>query len=326
MAHNLNTNKKTGKVSMFYYGEAPWHKLGQKLDKPATAEEAIKAAGLDYTVTKMPLRANPGPGKKMIEVPNYFATVRTDTMDSLGVVGNRYEPLQNRDAFRFFDSLVGKGEAIYHTAGALGKGEKIWIMAKLPDYIRIGKNDVVEKFLLLTNGHDGRTLVRAKLTPIRVVCENTLNMAMRGSDQQVGVMHNSNTVDTLETAWKVLGLTNKLYDELGAIFNTMSLTKITDKQLVQYVTELVYGEEAERSTRKEAQKERILQLAHEGKGSEFESSKGTIWGAYNAATEFADHVDGEKRNEEAVLKSLWFGAKEEFKVRAYNMAIALVNN
>lgn len=323
MAHNLNVNSKTGKVSMFYYGQTPWHELGQKLDKPATAAEAIAAAGLDYEVVKMPLKA----GAELIDVPNYFATVRTDTMESLGVVGNRYQVLQNRDAFAFFDSLVGEGEAIYHTAGALGKGEKIWILAKLPDYIKVGKADVVEKYLLLTNGHDGRTLVRAKLTPIRVVCQNTLNMALRGSEQQISVMHNGNTKVNLEVAWKVLGLTNELYDQLAGIFNKMSLTKISDKQLVDYVRTLVYGEELAGPTpKKTEQMETILSLAESGQGAELEGVRGTVWGAYNAATEFADHVDGAKREQDAALKSLWFGAREEFKLRAYNLATALINN
>jgi len=142
MAHNLE--QRDGKTSMFYTAEVPWHKLGTKLNNPATSKEAIEAAGLDYTVVKAPLEAV----INLIDrkpVNNHFATIRTDSNEVLGIVGNRYAPIQNKDAFSFFDALVGGNEAIYDTAGVLGKGERIWILAKLPDYIRIGKNDLVEK-------------------------------------------------------------------------------------------------------------------------------------------------------------------------------------
>jgi phage/plasmid-like protein (TIGR03299 family) len=195
MGHNLNTSN--GRASMFYVGDPPWHNLGIRLDHPATAEEAIEAAQLDYTVKKKPLRAVIH-AKRHAEVGDHFATVRLDTGDVLGVVGSRYEVIQNRDAFAFFDALVGDDEAIYHTAGVLGKGERIWILAKLPDYIRVGKNDLVEKYLLLTNSHDGSSLVRAKLTPIRVVCQNTLSVALNGSEQEVRIRHTANAREKLE--------------------------------------------------------------------------------------------------------------------------------
>src|SRR3990170_2960190 len=111
MGHNLNNTN--GRTSMMYVGETPWHKLGTKLDKPATAAEAIKAAGVDFTVQAMPLKGE----HTNISVDKHFAMVRMDTFEALGVVGSRYQPVQNRDAFTVFDSLVGEGEAIYHTAG-----------------------------------------------------------------------------------------------------------------------------------------------------------------------------------------------------------------
>ena len=179
MAHNLN--EANGKTSMMYVNEVPWHKLGTKLENPATAAEAIQAAGLDFNVVKKTLTTT----APDLPVVGHYATVRTDNLQVLGVVGSRYEPIQNRDAFTTFDELVGEGEAIYHTAGVLGKGERIWILAKLPDYIRVNGDDLVEKFLLLTNSHDGSGPVRVKLTPIRVVCENTLTVALDGREQEV---------------------------------------------------------------------------------------------------------------------------------------------
>jgi phage/plasmid-like protein (TIGR03299 family) len=167
--------------------------------------------------------------RKVKTVPNTYATVRNDTGDILGVVGSRYQPIQNREAFSFFDALVGSDEAMYHTAGVLGKGERIWIMAKLPNYIQVGKKDIVDKYLLLINSsHDGSTVVRAKLTPIRVVCNNTLSVALSGTEQEVRVRHTANAVQNSKKLTKLLGLTNILYyEQFDSIFNRMALRKDT---------------------------------------------------------------------------------------------------
>jgi phage/plasmid-like protein (TIGR03299 family) len=259
MSHNIYVNE--GKASMFYVGEAPWHRLGTRLEHPATAEEAIESAGLDFTVKLKPVKTVVN--RKQMVIPNTFATVRQDTGAILGVVGSRYQPIQNKNAFAFFDPLVSSDEAIYHTAGVLGKGERIWILAKLPNYIRVGKNDIVNKYLLLTNSHDGSSLVRAKLTPIRVVCSNTLSVALTGSEQEVRIRHTANALNRLEEAHKLLGLTNTLYKELDAIFNRMALKKITDKQLMDYVKTLIPSNpDAAYQTRNENIREAILEAIY----------------------------------------------------------------
>ena len=320
MPHELNI--KNGKASMFYTGDVPWHELGTRLDKPATAHEAIKAAQLDYQVEKKPLRAIVHPTRHS-PVDDHFATVRMDTREVLGIVGNRYSPIQNRDAFAFFDALVGADEAIYHTAGALGKGERIWILAKLPGFISVKGEDVVEKYLLLTNSHDGSSLVRAKLTPIRVVCSNTLTAALDGVEEEVRIRHTPSSVEKLEQAHKLLGLTNSLYDQLEVIFNRMSLAQITDKQLLDYVQALIPSNpNAQSNTRTENIRNALLELHQSGQGAEM--SRGTLWGAYNAVTEYTDHVihsqDPQKR-----LSSLWFGGGERLKVRALKLAQEMLN-
>src|SRR5215203_6173963 len=197
MAHNINFNELTGKHSFFSVNEKPWHGLGQIVADYPTSSEAIKFAGLDYTVEKRKLftldsQNNCGsPDTDIIipeiQVPNYFATVRTDNETVLGVVGKDYEIVQNRDAFSLFDSIVG-GEGIqYETAGALGKGERIFITAKLPDYIKVGKDDLIEQYLFLTTSHDGFGSITAAFTPIRIVCNNTLNAAMRNHSNKIKI-------------------------------------------------------------------------------------------------------------------------------------------
>ena len=307
---------------MFYVGEAPWHRLGTRLENPATSQEAIQTAGLDFKVQLRPVKTTVNRKQKII--PNTFATVRTDTQDVLGVVGSRYEPIQNKDAFAFFDALVGSDEAMYHTAGVLGKGERIWILAKLPSYIRVGKNDIVDKYLLLTNSHDGSAVVRAKLTPIRVVCSNTLSVALSGNEQEVRIRHTANAIHKLEEGHKLLGLTNSLYDQLDTIFNRMALKKVTSKQLVEYVKALIPANpDAQFQTRNENIREAILELHETGQGAEL--SRGSLWGAYNAATEYADHVQ-HSRDANKQLKSIWFGGGEKLKLKAFGLAQKMLMN
>ena len=317
MPHNLNVTN--GVPSMMYVGETPWHSLGTKLDKPATSEEAIQAAHLDFTVEKFRLKTTPND----LSVESHFATVRTDTMEVLGVVGSRYEPIQNKYAFTTFDALVSEGEAIYHTAGALGKGERIWILAKLPDYIRVNGNDLVEKYLLLVNSHDGSSTVRVKLTPIRVVCENTLSLALSGAEQEVHIRHTLNAKEKLREAHEILGLTNKLYMQLEAIFNRMSETMVRGRTLTDYI-EAVFPNRPESRDNSWMTKVRykIVELAESGQGAEL--TKGTLWGAYNAVTEYVDHYRGAKADETQRLKSMWFGSGERIKKNAFRIAADLL--
>lgn len=162
MAHELST--ENGKAAMMYVGQVPWHGLGQKLDKPATSAEAIKAAHLDWEVAKVPLYLKGSNGYRLAD--ETFAIVRSDVSHPapLGIVGTSYQPLQNRAAFVWFDEIVGQDAAIYHTAGALGSGERVWILAKLPGEIRVKGDDIAEKFLLLSNSHDGKSSVQVKFS------------------------------------------------------------------------------------------------------------------------------------------------------------------
>lgn len=144
MAHNINFNEQTGKNSFFSTKQPAWHGLGQIVQDYPTSGEAIIAAGLDYTVAKAPLFAKGADPLISFAVPDQFATMRTDNNAVFGVVGKDYQIVQNTDAFAFFDAIVGGGDGIlYETAGALGSGERIFITAKLPDYIRVGKGNTI---------------------------------------------------------------------------------------------------------------------------------------------------------------------------------------
>lgn len=235
--HPLHANIATtnDKPAFAYFGEEPWHKLGQKLDAPATDEEAIAAAGLDYDVTLTPVATVDG-----MMVPKTRAVVRYDNQTVLGVVSDRYVPVQNKQAFGFLDAVVADGGLRYHTAGALGRGERVFLLAKLPGHIRVKQSDdLVDKFLLLSNAHDGSAALRVLFTPVRVVCQNTLSMALRkGQHEGISIRHNSNMQAKIGEAQRVLGLATAFYDNAQAKIDRLASVHPTQAQLELYFEKL----------------------------------------------------------------------------------------
>jgi len=225
MSHNINYNQLTGKDSFFSVKEKAWHGLGQIIEDYPTSSEEIQYAGLDYSVEKWPMYAYDPKNETSDEphVPHNFATVRTDNNCVLGVVGKDYQIVQNTDAFSFFDSIVGgKSGILYETAGALGKGERIFITAKLPEYIKVGRNDLIENYLFLTSSHDGLGSITIAFTPIRIVCNNTLNAALQNNTNCIKIRHTASAGEKLKQAQHMLGISNLLTVELEAIYNRWS--------------------------------------------------------------------------------------------------------
>lgn len=290
---------------------SPWHNLGTELSNPGTAREAVQAGGLDYTVVRKAVKGDD---------VSRWANVRTDTGEVLGVAGDDREPIQNADAFAFFDNLIGTDEATYETAGTIGRGERAWILAKLPGFIKVRGNDIVNKYLLLSNSHDGSSHVRVKLTPIRMVCSNTLASALQGAGE-VHIRPGKNASENMTQALSLLGLATRLYEQLDHIFNRMALTKITDTQLLDFVKALVPEDDADGNPgATEAIRRTFLELYDSGQGANL--SRGTLWGAFNCVTEYADHkMEG---NPKARLESMWFGKGEQMKLKAFQLAERLM--
>ena len=333
MAHNINYNEQTKRHSFFSVKEKAWHGLGQIISDYPNSAEALKYAGLDFTVVKRKLFTydnensfgNSDTVTPKIEVPNFFATVRTDTEQALGVVGKDYEVVQNVDAFSFFDAIVG-GEGIqYETAGALGKGERIFITAKLPDYIKVGSDDLIEKYLFLTTSHDGFGSITAAFTPVRIVCANTLNAAMRNHTNSIKIRHTANAKERLEQAHKVMGNSNNLYKELETIFNQWAKVCITDaevKKLIQLaltpnketLQSVQAGKEDEFSTCFVNMSDAAFEYAMSNPTQQQETTKGTLFGAYNAVTGYYQNVRSYKDGE-AKLKSLLLGGTAQLRTQ-----------
>ncbi len=316
MSHNINEGR------MFYYGEKPWHDVGVELSKPATAKEAIQAARLDFKVELSPMYyINPVTSNRT-EVKFGKVVRRTDNGRLLGMVGNDYKPVQNIEAFSFFDGIVGEGKAIYHTAGALGEGEKIWILVKLPGDIEVTNKDNVEKYLLLTNSHNGRSSLRMYFTPIRVVCQNTLMLSAQHMSNTVNIRHVGSIQGKIDQARQLLGIVNKFYDEFGAITKLLVDRKLTKAELKKYYGGIVFHGVAEKDTPIMRNRlDTLNRLFETGKGNDLPEVRGSLWAAMNAVTEYVDHYQDVKNR----LKNSWFGLGAKMKERAYAGAVSLIN-
>lgn len=335
MSHNINFNQSTGRYSFFSVRQKAWHGLGQIVEQYPTSGEAIQHAGLDYQVVKAPLFTTgscileTADGIEVVssklEVPNYFANIRTDNNAILGVVGKGYHIVQNREAFNFFDAIVGGGEGIlYETAGALGKGERIFITAKLPGYIRVGKgDDVTEKYLFLTNSHDGSGSITAAFTPIRVVCRNTLNASLRSMTNVVRIKHTSGAKQRIESAHRIMGLANTLSDQLEGIFNKWAKIRMTDREVRKLIQlalcpnketlkHIKKGAEDELSTVFTNTVEDAFTYAMISETQQMDTAKGTLFGAYNAVTGYFQNVR-KYRDDQAKLQSIVMGGTAQLK-------------
>jgi phage/plasmid-like protein (TIGR03299 family) len=273
----------------------PWHGLGTPVNGLATAEQAIVAAGLDWNVNveDMALAAD---GRK---VPNHFAVVRSDNRAVLGVVGNRFEPLQNRKAFAAFDAPVGAGEAIYETAGSLGIGEKVWLLAKLPDSFEVVPGDVVKKYVLLAMGHDGSMSVKLGKTAVRCVCENTLNLALSAKDNFISIRHTGDVSKRTQEAFVVLGIVKKQYAEIENFFKFLASRPLFGENLKGVVNAIFPSPEGEKiSTRLTNIRDTVLFRIENGKGTDLPGVRGTAWGAFNGVVEYLDHFRVQKGAED----------------------------
>ncbi len=327
MGHELLISN--GRASMMYVGDVPWHGLGTALDSPATAEEAIKAANLDWEVEKRPVYYSNGKALEPVEGKNVVVPGKgweSDEQPVFGIVSDNYQPLQNREAFGFFDPIVGKDAAVYHTAGALGEGERIWVLAKLPGEIRVVGDDITEKYLLLSNSHDGQSSVQIKFTPVRVVCHNTLTMALEHG-RSIRVAHRVAIKSRLMQADRLLGIVNAGFERTEKHFKAMTRVPMTGVLLNKFFCSVVpdpEGANVENAKRRAARQRAIMQdLFENGAGNDMPGVNGTLWAAYNGVTQYVDHRPTSASRENH-LQSVWFGEGCRLKARAYKAAVDIL--
>ena len=194
--------------TMFSVRETPWHGLGRIVMEAPASREALELAGLDWQVESRNIYSGTG-----AMIPGYRANVRSTDDAVLGVVSDRYRIVQNEEAFQFTDDLLGEG-VTYETAGSLQGGKKVWMLARLPrKYLIAG--DQVEPYLVIFNSHDGSSGVKVAMTPIRVVCQNTLNLALNTAKRSWTARHTENVLLRVQDARETLQLdSNKLYENI----------------------------------------------------------------------------------------------------------------
>lgn len=311
---NIALNTKTGESAVFVVGQSAWHQKGLRFDNALTAEQAIQAGGMDYKV-----------GLEEIDLPSgayseyYQANVRKDTNAILGIVGPRYEPIQNADAFTFFDELVSRDEAVYHSGGVLGIGERIWVQAKMPSYIRVGKDDLTEVYVTLTNSHDGLGAMKALVTPIRVVCQNTLRAALKNNSGIVSIRHTSSADEKLKEASKLLGITSKFATEMEDAFNRMAKTKVSKTTVEDFLEAFFPMGKEKPSIRTLNNREAFLTTLETGVGQQ-DIKQMSGWKLYNGYTRFLE--DGLKMDDYAVAQLL-DGNLHSKRQNAFNHIMAL---
>ena len=306
--------------TMFYVKETPWHGLGVKLEEAPTVSEAIVAAGLDWTVGLKDLFT--GEGVKVASK----ATYRETDGSILGVVGPRYSPLQNVQAFNWFQPFIDSGEVSLHTAGSLNEGCKVWVLAELNrEKSEIVKGDEIAKFVLLSNSHDGTTAIRVGYTPIRVVCANTMAMAHSCTESKLlRVRHTKSSAAKLEDIRGIMNNINAQFEATAEQYKYLASKMFSSSDLVKYVKIILNVDLSATSsdikTRTNNNIEDILSRV-EGEKQKIAGVEGTWWAAYNGVNEYLNYKKGRSRNNR--MDALWFGSNDN--KRAFDTALALAN-
>lgn len=336
MAHELAT-QSNGIAAMFSVRETPWHKLGHIVQEAPTAEEAIKLAGLDWKVEQRPIYHDlkyveglelPADYKPLLrESTGYKALVRGDNNDTLSVMKDSYHVLQNKNAFAFFNPFVESGLASFETAGALRDGKVIWVLASLNKApIEVGKGDEVNKYLLLSNSHDGTLSVRVGFTPVRVVCNNTLTMSHGDVNSKLlRIKHSSKVADRLDEVQGIVNAMDAKFEATAEQYRALAGKTLNRKDFEQYVNVVFKlrpeGDEREK-LRAQKMMETITKLFENGAGAHLKSAAGTQWGAYNAVTEYLTHDYG--KSDESRLYANWYGDVARTNSAAFDLAMEAV--
>lgn len=226
--------------SMFYVRETPWHGLGTRVMEAPDSRDALIAAGLDWNVVQEPIYT-----AENALINGYKANVRDSDRRVLGVVTDRYKVVQNQEAFAFTDELLGQGVR-YETAGSLQDGRKVWLLAHMPhEYIISGER--ISPYLLFSNTHDGSGAIKVALTPIRVVCNNTLNLALGTAQRSWSMIHTGNIQSKMKEAKDTLFKAERYMDELGKEFEKLRMKKLSDQEVMDYIEILLPIEEGSTS-------------------------------------------------------------------------------
>ena len=316
MAHNIEM--VDGKAQMAYVGETPWHGLGTLVPPDLTPEQMLDAAGLNWEVEK--IKAYAKVGGKSIDVGR-SALVRKSDNKILDIVSNDWNPVQNTEAFEFFNDFIGEGDMEMHTAGSLADGQIVWALAKVKDGFSLFGGDDVESYLHFTNFHKYGFSTDVRFTPIRVVCNNTLTLSLNTKVERfVKISHrrefNGDNVKLM------LGIAQEKLAKYKEMASFLGTKRYTNENMVDYfkrVFPVSGGPDAKKELSKNAKV--ALSVVDTQPGADF--ARGSFWQLFNTVTYTADHLMG--RTQDSRLTSAWYGNGRNMKTKALETAIEMAN-
>lgn len=322
MAHLLNLFTD-GRARMAYVGETPWHGLGQQLTPDASIDVWAREAGMDFEILGSPVMYKNAEGKTFKQESKQVL-YRADTNDALGVVGSKYKVVQPRTILEFFRNLVEEQGFKLETAGVLFNGAKYWALASTGEEIKLRGDDKVRQHLMLATACDGSLRTTAKFVSTRVVCNNTIAVAL-GEDNPAGTVKvsHSSTFDAGEVQAD-LGLVDEAWQLHAELIKAMSKRKVTEEEAVQFVIELVGDPKRTPADNQSIDAVgKVLGLyAGNGLGAELPSAANTAWGLLNAATEYVDWHIGKNQNRR--LEAAWMYQGTRLKTYAFDLASRMV--
>jgi phage/plasmid-like protein (TIGR03299 family) len=312
--------------NMFSVKERPWHGLGTVLENAPSIEEGIRLAGLDWDVTLRSIASN---DDEKVEIDTHKIVVREDNKKPLGVVSSKYKAVQNKEAFSFFEPFIESGMASLETAGSLFDGKRVFVLAKInSEDMEVSKDDIIEKYILLSNSHDGSQALRIGYTPIRVVCNNTLSAAISSKDSAlIRLTHRGEIVSNLTEIRETMDLVNQQFITTEEKYKYLATRDINQNDLKKYVKQVFsakslnqiisdYDKGLEEKEEIEKWRQRLMDRVEEI--FELEPVH-NAWTMYNSVNYFLNHKNS--KTLEHRYNSMWFGDRKRLDNKAFELAL-----
>jgi phage/plasmid-like protein (TIGR03299 family) len=313
--------------TMAYAHQVPWHGIGTQVSSELTPLEMIKSAGLDWDVRKVPVQFSDNQGK-LVETDEWNVLVRSDNNRVLGPCGRNYIPFQNHEIFDYYTKFVEAGHMTMETMGSLDEGRHLWALAKTKEYFTLPGNDRVNAYMLISHPHKWGVAASFMFTSIRVVCQNTITMALKAGREKFSVPHMANfTAITMKKVDDALGISHELLLEQKNIAETLVKKEFKEAELQKYIATLFQPELLK--TPKDCHLGNFRPTAEDAytallRQPQIQATKNTWWAALNAVTYYVDHEAG--RDRENALNSAWFGTNAKKKRDAVSLAYEFATN
>jgi len=317
MAHELEI-LENGQASMVYANEVPWHGLGVKVDGDLTPQQMLEAAGLDWRVNTQPCFTMVD--DKRVKIGKQ-ALIRDRDNKILDIISDDWKPMQNEDAFAFFNDFIAAGDMSMETAGSLKGGKIVWALAAVKESFELfGGRDKVDAYLHFTNPHSYGQSIDVRFTPIRVVCNNTLTLSLRTQSKNLVKVNHRREFDP-ELVKETLGVAKNKLNAYKEMAEFLSTKRFTNESIVEYFTRVFPVASSKADPKKEISKSTKLAMEVIDTQPGAELGEGTFWQAFNTVTYMTDHLIG--RSPDTRLQSAWYGTNQNLKTKALELAMEM---